>query len=134
MTTRPSKRASSTSVRRRFEPSFPSTTCLRRAAATADPNVAAWIHEKQGGHEIDVLAVPRAARSRVVGLHGDRLRIQLAAPPADGAANRALLDILAEQLGIRKTSLTLISGHGSRAKRVRIEGLTTAEIERKLTA
>ena len=108
-------------------------TSLRHAAATGStPRVAAWIHEGSDAHEIEILAVPKAARSRVMGLHDNRLRVQVAAPPADGAANRALLDILATLLEVRRSALTLVSGHGSRAKRVRIEGLTVAEIESKL--
>ncbi|HFE46155.1 MAG TPA: DUF167 domain-containing protein, partial [Nannocystis exedens] len=45
--------------------------------------------------DVDVQVVPRASRSRVVGVHGDRLKIQLAAPPVDGAANKSLIELIA---------------------------------------
>jgi uncharacterized protein (TIGR00251 family) len=76
----------------------------------------------QGGIEIEVLVVPRASRSRIAGLHEDRLKIQLSAPPVEGAANEALIELLADHLGVKKKSVVLVAGQGSRRKRVRVEG------------
>jgi uncharacterized protein len=59
----------------------------------------------------------------VVGEHGGLLKIQLAAPPVDGAANDALLEFLANRLGITRRSIQLVWGHTGRRKRLRIEGL-----------
>lgn len=85
-----------------------------------------------GGVEVEVLAVPRASRSRVAGVHDDRLKVQLAAPPADGEANAALLALFVELLGLRRGAVRLVSGHGNRKKRVRLEGAEAAAVRRAL--
>lgn len=51
------------------------------------------------------------------------LKIQLASPPVEGAANAELLDLLAKTLGVPRRALTLVAGEGSRRKRVRVEGV-----------
>jgi hypothetical protein len=63
---------------------------------------------------------PGAARSAVIGPHGDRLKIALRAPPVQGRANAALLDLLGELLDLRATALTLAAGAGSRAKTIAV--------------
>jgi len=63
---------------------------------------------------------PGAKTSEVVGLHGEALKLRLAAPPVDGKANAALLAFLAEQLGVAKSSLELLRGETSRQKTVRV--------------
>jgi uncharacterized protein len=64
---------------------------------------------------------PGARRTEVAGLHGDRLKIRVAAPPVDGAANEELLRFLKERVGGR---FELLRGHASRAKDVRCVGAT----------
>ena len=75
---------------------------------------------------------PRASRTEVVGPHGDAIRIRLAAPPVDGAANEMLLRFLAERLGVPRSAVTITAGHGSRRKVVRVAGITTAEAAQRL--
>ena len=77
-----------------------------------------------GGVLIRVHVQPRAARSEVVGHHGDALKIRLKAPPVDGAANEELLRFLSEQLGKPGSAVTLIRGATSRAKTVAVHGMT----------
>ena len=60
--------------------------------------------------------VPGAKRTEVLGLHGDALRVKLAAPPVDGKANQALQSWLAEQFGVPKGNVTLKLGQTSRRK------------------
>lgn len=67
-----------------------------------------------------VLVQPRAARDEFAGLHGERLRIRLAAPPVDGAANERLIAFLAEAFGVPRRQVTLANGARSRAKTVHI--------------
>lgn len=67
-----------------------------------------------------VQVVPRASRSEIVGEHNGLLRIRLAAPPVDGAANDELRRLLAETLKVPRRSVQLVSGLGSRTKRIRI--------------
>jgi uncharacterized protein len=69
---------------------------------------------------VRLTVVPGAQRTQVVGLHGDRLKIRLAAPPEKGLANRELIDFLARSLKLPKASLTLTQGAQSRSKVVAV--------------
>ena len=71
---------------------------------------------------------PRAARTEIAGLHGDALKIRLAAPPVDGAANEALIRFLAERLGVSRSAITLVSGATSRRKVVEVSGMTAEAV------
>lgn len=82
-----------------------------------------------GGVELLVLVQPRASRSRVVGEHDGRLKVQLAAPPVDGEANAALLELLSELLKVRKSDVALLDGHQGRRKRVKVMGLDARTAE-----
>jgi len=75
---------------------------------------------------------PRASRSEVAGLHGELLRIRLAAPPVDGAANEELVRFLAGVLGVPARAVEVTSGHASRQKTVTVEGVTPAAAARAL--
>lgn len=59
---------------------------------------------------------PGAKKTEIAGLHGDALKIRLAAPPVDGKANAALIDFVAKTLGLPKAAVTLKSGQTSRRK------------------
>ena len=72
---------------------------------------------------------PRAKRSEVAGRHGDAIKVRLAAPPVDGAANEELVRFLAEVLGVPRRAVHLTAGLTSRRKTVEIEGLTGAAAE-----
>lgn len=65
---------------------------------------------------------PGAKKTEFAGLHGDALKIRLAAPPVDGKANEALLKFVAETLGMAKTAVSLKSGHTSRRKVLEVKG------------
>jgi uncharacterized protein (TIGR00251 family) len=77
-----------------------------------------------------VLVVPRASRSEIVGEHQGSLRIRLAAPPVDGAANDELRRLLAETLKVPRSSVQLMSGLSSRTKRIRIAGVNDRVLKR----
>jgi len=64
-----------------------------------------------------------ASRSRVVGVHDGRMKVQLAAPPVDGAANEALCAYLAERFGLPKSAVSMLAGLSSRRKRVLLKGV-----------
>lgn len=70
---------------------------------------------------LDCHLQPKASNNAFVGLHGERLKIRLTAPPVDGKANALLLAFLAEEFAVGKSSVTLLSGQQSRQKRVRIQ-------------
>lgn len=79
-----------------------------------------------------VHVVPRAHTTALAGRHGDALKIRLAAPPVDGAANDELIRFLAERLAVPRTAVTIAAGHASRRKTVKVAGLETAEALRTL--
>lgn len=75
---------------------------------------------------------PRARRDEVVGERGEQLVVKLTAPPVKGAANKALLQFLAQRLDVPVRCLTIVGGESSREKRLRIEGLDEREARRRL--
>jgi uncharacterized protein (TIGR00251 family) len=81
-----------------------------------------WLHSDGDGVILDLHIQPGAKKTEVVGLHGDALKIRLAAPPVDGKANAALVAFIAAKVSVGKTAVEVISGLTSRAKRVRIHG------------
>ena len=76
---------------------------------------------------------PRASRSEIIGQHGAALKVRLQAPPVDGAANEALVTLLAERLGVARRSVRVIAGATSRSKTVEVDG-TTEDAVRALAA
>ncbi len=75
------------------------------------------------GTVVSVHANPGAGRSQVAGLHGDAVKVKLAAPAVDGKANAELVRFLAELTGVRSGDVELVSGAHSRTKRVLLRGL-----------
>jgi uncharacterized protein (TIGR00251 family) len=73
---------------------------------------------------LELHVVPGAKHTGFDGTHDERVRVRLAAPPVDGAANRELIRFLAKAFGVRRTAVTLEAGAASRRKRVRIAAPT----------
>jgi len=63
---------------------------------------------------------PKASRDALVGLYGERLKVQISAPPVDGKANKHLLKYIAKEFGVAKTRVSLIRGESSRQKTLQI--------------
>jgi len=80
---------------------------------------------------VHVHVQPRSSRSEVVGTFGAALKVRLLAPPVDGAANDALVALLAMELGVPRRDVRIVHGSTSRAKVVEIDG-TTADAVRAL--
>jgi uncharacterized protein (TIGR00251 family) len=85
-----------------------------------------------GGVTFAVRVTPRARKNEIVGAQGEALKVKLAAPPVEGAANAALCEFMADQLGVRKSTVTIIAGRTSRQKVVRVEGVTADEVRARL--
>jgi len=83
--------------------------------------------------DLRVHVQPRASRNEIVGWREDALAVRLAAPPVEGAANKACRDFLAESLSLRRADVELLSGERSREKRFRIHGLDDTELHTRLT-
>ena len=77
-----------------------------------------------------VRVVPRASRSQVAGEHDGALRVRVAAPPVDGAANEELARTLARALGVAARDVSITSGHSSKLKQVRVLNATRERLER----
>jgi uncharacterized protein (TIGR00251 family) len=86
-----------------------------------DPSTRVWLRVSPG-----------ARRNQLVGRHGDGWKVRVTAPPEDGRANDAVLDLLAERLELPRRSLSIVSGHTAREKVIRMEGIDRAESERRL--
>ena len=73
-------------------------------------------------HRLTVRVVPRASRTEIVGAWEDGVKIRVAAPPVDGAANDELIRFLARRLGLPRAAIHIVSGATGRTKGVRIDG------------
>ncbi len=75
------------------------------------------------GVVLKIRAAPGASRERIVGVHGDALKVAVQAPPEKGKANAALCQMLARALGVPVGAVRVVSGEGSRDKRVLLVGV-----------
>ncbi len=85
--------------------------------------------EKGGDTTVSIHVQPKSSRNRVAGLHGDRLKICITAPPVDGKANTAVVNFMAKLFNVPKSSVSIKSGHQSRSKVLLIRGVPTDSIK-----
>ncbi|MDX2023661.1 MAG: DUF167 domain-containing protein [Deltaproteobacteria bacterium] len=90
--------------------------------------------EHEGELHLDVQVQPRASRSAIVGVLGERVKVALAAPPVDGAANQELVQTLADLFGVPKRHVTIVRGLTGRKKTVHIKGATLAALHTLLAS
>jgi uncharacterized protein (TIGR00251 family) len=88
--------------------------------------------ERDGALSFKVQVVPRASRSEIVGEYNGALRIRIAAPRVDGAANEELVRTLARALCVRKNAVEITAGRSSRTKQVRVTGASPRDLEELL--
>ena len=81
---------------------------------------------------IDVYVQPRASKTVIAGLHDGAIKIRLAAPPVDGAANAALVEFMAARLGIARSRVRIAAGETSRRKVIEIDGFDAASVSATL--
>lgn len=79
---------------------------------------------------VDVLVVPGASRTEVVGIHGDRVKIRVTAPPERGKANIAVARLLRDHTGA--SGAEVVSGLSSRTKTVEVRGVDLRAVEQRL--
>lgn len=93
-----------------------------------------WVRVTDGGLVLVSLRVqPRASRTELAGiLEGQELRVRVAAPPVDAAANEALIRFLADELDLPRSAVWLVRGDTSRRKQVAIRGRTREEVIARL--
>ncbi len=98
------------------------------------PPLPGWLRAGEKSISLSVHVQPGARRSQVMGEHGGRLKVAVSAPPLDGRANAAVIELIAERLGVRASLLHVAAGEGSRDKRIELAGeaLTPDEVVLKL--
>jgi uncharacterized protein (TIGR00251 family) len=90
--------------------------------------VTAACRETSEGTLLTVHVQPGAKRTEYAGLHGEALKVRIAAPPVDGAANDALCAYLAGLFNLPKRSVSIEGGQSGRQKRVLLKGVTLAQV------
>lgn len=90
------------------------------------------VTDVDGGAQFAVKAVPGSSKDRIVGAHGDALKVTVAAPPERGKANERILALLAEALAVPTATVTLVAGATNPRKTVRVRGVSAAEVQRRL--
>ena len=90
------------------------------------------VRGRPAGVEIAIRVQPGARRTEPAGVHGDEVKIRVAAPPVDGRANVALVRFLAKRLSVPPSQVQIVAGAASRSKRVVIDGATPAAVRSAL--
>jgi hypothetical protein len=81
---------------------------------------------------VEILVQPRASRAKIGPMHDGRIKVCVTAPPVDGEANAAVIELFARRLGIARGDIALVAGASSRRKTLRIERVTAQQIEELL--
>jgi len=87
------------------------------------------VREHEGAVSFDILVQPRASRAKLGPVHDGRLKVAVTAPPVDGEANAAVIELLAKQLGVARGAIEIAAGQTGRRKTVRVRGVARAAIE-----
>ncbi len=82
-----------------------------------------------GAVTFDVLVQPRASRAKLGPVHDGRLKVAVTAPPVDGEANAAVVELIAKALGVARGAVEVVAGTSSRRKTLRVRGVAPAAIE-----
>jgi uncharacterized protein (TIGR00251 family) len=92
------------------------------------------ITEHADGCILPVRAQPGARRAGILGEHAGALKVAITAPPEDGRANKALVELLAKALNRKRSQVKLLSGETSRDKRFLVQGVRKAYLETRVAA
>jgi uncharacterized protein len=76
----------------------------------------------------DALVQPRASKARLGPRHDGRIKIAVTAPPVDGEANAAVIELVAKAFGVPRSAVEVIAGAASRRKTIRVQGATAARL------
>jgi uncharacterized protein (TIGR00251 family) len=90
------------------------------------------ITDAESGTAFPVRVIPRASRNEIESVTGNALKVRVTAPPVEGAANKALIELLAERLKIRKSQIEIVAGQTSKHKMISVVGLRPSEVEERL--
>jgi uncharacterized protein len=90
------------------------------------------LHETSVGVTFAVKVHPRAKKNAITGELGNALKLSLTSPPVDGRANEACIEFFAKLLKLPQSSVTIASGESSRAKTIRVAGLSAEEVRKRI--
>lgn len=90
------------------------------------------IREQNGGVVFSIRVVPRASKTEIVGEMEGAVKVRIASPPVDGAANGEVVKLFSKTMGVAKSSVEIVAGHASKAKQIRINGVTAEEVRTAL--
>lgn len=82
------------------------------------------------GVMLKIKVQPKSSRNEIIGLEGDYLKIKVIAPPIEGEANKAVINLLVKKLKIPKSQIAIISGHKSKLKTIYLSGINQQEVEK----
>lgn len=91
-------------------------------ARSTDEDLPTWLRRSDDAWLVSVRVQPAGGRSRLVGVHGDSIRVRVSAPANEGKANSELVRFLARTTGVRRSEVEIVSGQRSRDKVVRVAG------------
>ncbi|HEY6260953.1 MAG TPA: DUF167 domain-containing protein [Nitrospiraceae bacterium] len=91
------------------------------------------VQDTKAGAVLSIHVQPKASTTECAGIHGDALKIRVAAPPVDGAANDELIRFLARRLSVPSSSIQIHSGASGRRKRVLVKGATAQFVLARLS-
>jgi len=90
------------------------------------------IRETKNGLSFDISVNPHASRSQIAGISEGLLKVKVTAPPVEGAANDACIELLAKKLGLKKSRMKISAGARGRKKTILINDVSRTELEQKL--
>ena len=80
---------------------------------------------------IEIHVQPKASRNRIV-TDGNTVKVYVTAAPEKGRANKAAVEVIAQRIGVPKATISIVSGERSRKKLLRVEGLSSEDVRRRL--
>jgi uncharacterized protein (TIGR00251 family) len=87
-------------------------------------------HRRGDAVRFSVRLQPRASKNEIVGLQGISLKVRVTAPPVEGIANDALVELLSKELQTSRRNVCIVSGHSSRTKVIEISGVDLESVQR----
>jgi uncharacterized protein (TIGR00251 family) len=91
-----------------------------------------WITDRADGAVVSVFASPRSGSNRIGPVENGLLRVRVTSAAVEGAANSALIKVLADATRVPKSRIEIVSGESSRRKRVLFRGVSASEIVSRL--
>jgi uncharacterized protein (TIGR00251 family) len=85
-------------------------------------------HVMHAAITVEILVQPRASRAKIGPMHDGRIKVSVTAPPVDGEANAAVIELFARRLGIARGQIAVVAGASSRRKTLAVDGVTAAQI------